>query len=554
MLEKRKSIRIFYGFLILLTLINLIQAYSTELILDEAYYWYFSKNLSWGYFDHPPMVALLVKIGAFLFGGELGVRFFAGFLFSGTIYVLWQLIDDDLKYKNVVLFCLLAASVALLNVYGFFMLPDTPLLFFAAIFLWGYKRFIQNESIISILLLTLGMAGMMYSKYHAILLIGFIVLSNLKLFIRPKFWLASILALVLYTPHLYWLYENNFISLKYHLIERANSSYKLNFTLDYLVSFFVVPGFAFPLIFWSFFKHKSKSVFDKGMLTIVYGIFIFFLISSFNRRTQAQWPVLTLLPLLVITFTYALSHPKFKKWLFITSSISFVAICFLRFAIVHEKISPITYESHGNKKWVDELKEKSGGRPAIFRNAYADASLYSFYSGIDAMSLNGYTFRQNQFDFDDSEEKFQHKNVVYLSSLKDADSAFGYIRNFKKRTWRGIFIDDFSSCRKLVVSLDEMKEDSITLKIKNPYNEKINFEELEFFGLTLTKKKAVIDTLAINLHKKLQQSVIPPKSSIQIKAKLNERFKLKNAPFLRITVRENNLPMGFQGNTISLKK
>ena len=39
---------------------NLFQAGFTELANDEAYYHMFAENLSWGYFDHPPMTALLV--------------------------------------------------------------------------------------------------------------------------------------------------------------------------------------------------------------------------------------------------------------------------------------------------------------------------------------------------------------------------------------------------------------------------------------------------------------------------------------------------------------
>ena len=55
---------------------NLIEAGCTELANDEAYYHMFAQRLAWGYFDHPPVTALLVWLGERLFGGELGVRFF----------------------------------------------------------------------------------------------------------------------------------------------------------------------------------------------------------------------------------------------------------------------------------------------------------------------------------------------------------------------------------------------------------------------------------------------------------------------------------------------
>ena len=49
---------IFYGMWIIL---GVFQAALTELQDDEAYYWVFSKYPEWGYFDHPPLIAILIK-------------------------------------------------------------------------------------------------------------------------------------------------------------------------------------------------------------------------------------------------------------------------------------------------------------------------------------------------------------------------------------------------------------------------------------------------------------------------------------------------------------
>src|SRR5271170_7510463 len=46
-----------------------------ELTFDEAYYTLWSRSLSFGYLDHPPMVALLIRASTALFGdSEIGVR------------------------------------------------------------------------------------------------------------------------------------------------------------------------------------------------------------------------------------------------------------------------------------------------------------------------------------------------------------------------------------------------------------------------------------------------------------------------------------------------
>jgi 4-amino-4-deoxy-L-arabinose transferase-like glycosyltransferase len=75
-------------FYILLLLLGLLQAYSTELFDDEAYYWVYAQFLDWGYFDHPPMIALLIKMGVSIFPGELGVRFFIVLMGVATIWMI----------------------------------------------------------------------------------------------------------------------------------------------------------------------------------------------------------------------------------------------------------------------------------------------------------------------------------------------------------------------------------------------------------------------------------------------------------------------------------
>ena len=76
------------------------------------------------------------------------------------------------------------------------------------------------------------MAALMYSKYHAVLVILFVLLSNLSLLKNKYAWIAVGLALACYAPHLNWLYENDFISIKYHISERPNQPYSFSgFTL-----------------------------------------------------------------------------------------------------------------------------------------------------------------------------------------------------------------------------------------------------------------------------------------------------------------------------------
>src|ERR1700742_5214141 len=58
-----------------LVLLRLVAAFWTPLTFDEAYYWVWSKHLSFGYYDHPPGVALVIRLGTLIAGdSEFGVR------------------------------------------------------------------------------------------------------------------------------------------------------------------------------------------------------------------------------------------------------------------------------------------------------------------------------------------------------------------------------------------------------------------------------------------------------------------------------------------------
>ena len=59
-----------------LVLVRLIAAGFTPLAIDEAYYWLWSKNLAGGYYDHPPMIAVLIRLGTLIAGdNEFGRAF-----------------------------------------------------------------------------------------------------------------------------------------------------------------------------------------------------------------------------------------------------------------------------------------------------------------------------------------------------------------------------------------------------------------------------------------------------------------------------------------------
>lgn len=540
-----------------LLLLNLVQANFTELIFDEAYYWHYAKKMSWGYFDHPPMVAWMIGLSNLIFDGEIGVRLVSCLLSVGTIISIWSIIDDPRKKDYILHFFVLVFSMTLMHAYGFFTLPDTPLLFFTSLFLLAYKKFLKNESIVTALFLGVVMACLMYSKYHAVLVILFVLLSNRKLFFSKFAWLALIVSLLCYAPHFLWLFENDFISIKYHLFERPNGAYDFEkYTLGFFVNLVAIFGLTFPWIYWALFKAKSNDTFTKALLYLTYGVILFFFVSSFNRRVQTQWLIVISIPLAVLAFNFMLQNENAKKWIFRAGIANIAILFFLRIGLVHEELFPLQYESHGNKKWTHDLQSKIGNTPVVFENSYRLAPMYSFYTGNQTFSMNNMHYRQNQYSIDASESKIQHQKVLYVSELmKEGDVK--YTRPDGKTVY-GNYIDNFESFRKLRCLVEKKdislgSDEKITLDVYNPYDVDIDLNKIEFGLAYLDNYKKPIDIYD------LKTTLLSQKKAV-LKSNDTTKFTFKlpktqmRPSYFRIVISENGLPYGLNGLTNELAK
>ncbi len=129
--------RVLLIFLVIWGIVNLLQAAFTPLHNDEAYYWMYSRYPAWGYYDHPPMIAMLILAGSILIKGELGVRLLVVASQLVTLRLAWELTDEDARKRkgSVSVFITLVLLMPLLHVYGFIAVPDSPLLLFTAFYL-----------------------------------------------------------------------------------------------------------------------------------------------------------------------------------------------------------------------------------------------------------------------------------------------------------------------------------------------------------------------------------------------------------------------------------
>jgi hypothetical protein len=299
--QKAYSIKNLYLFLAGWAVLNIIQGTFTDLHPDEAYYWLYSKFLDWGYFDHPPMVALFIKTGDLLSHSSLGLRIVTVITTTLSFFLLWETVKG--YANNIKLFILLASSIVLFHVYGFITTPDSPLFFFTVLFFYLYQRYLKQDSYWIAALLALVIACLLYSKYHAILVLFFTILSNFKLFRRPSFWFIIVFSIIAFLPHIWWQVQNGYPSFFYHIIDRSAEAYRFEFTYQYLLGQLALAG---PLVGWYLYKNaatlKANDSFLRALKFNCYGIFIFFFLSTFKGRVEAHWTLPGMICLFMLAY------------------------------------------------------------------------------------------------------------------------------------------------------------------------------------------------------------------------------------------------------------
>lgn len=185
---------------------RLLLAGTTGIVLDEAYYWTWSRHLAAGYFDHPPGIAWVIAASDAVFGAtSLGVRAAAVALGIAAIAVLLPHARDRLLFLG------LCAATPLAALGGLVATPDAPLCFGWAVALAGALRGDRAGWLLAGL--GAGVAGL--GKYTGwgvwpLLLLG-----------APREWRRMLpgfaLTLLLIAPNLAWNATHDWVSLRFQV-------------------------------------------------------------------------------------------------------------------------------------------------------------------------------------------------------------------------------------------------------------------------------------------------------------------------------------------------
>lgn len=206
------------------------------LTVDEAHYALYGVHLDLSYFDHPPMVGWLQALVILLSSSEFMLRLLPALCFavgSGLVYRLSFLIYPQGPRWQGLVAVLLMNSAPMLQLLGWAMVPDTPLLVIGPLFLWVGQRIHAHGRWRDWLLmgLLMGLAGL--TKYTAVLLpvalcLALVQHQGLRWLRRPALYAAIGLAAVLISPVLLWNMQHEWISFTYQLNHGAGGAWDLS--------------------------------------------------------------------------------------------------------------------------------------------------------------------------------------------------------------------------------------------------------------------------------------------------------------------------------------
>ncbi|WP_089728464.1 ArnT family glycosyltransferase [Candidatus Thiosymbion oneisti] len=205
--------------LVLVTLWRVWAAWMLPVTQDEAYYFDWARSLAWGYFDHPPAVALF-GIGTRLapaaaFAGRLGTILAATLL----LVVLVRLYRAcNLRGNELVVAAVVACATLPGLASGVLATPDTALGLAWALALHEGLAALRGERrrwLSAGIAIGLGLL----SKYTMVLIgpvfLGAILWADPKALRTPWPYLGGLLALLVFSPNLLWNAQNDWLTIRF---------------------------------------------------------------------------------------------------------------------------------------------------------------------------------------------------------------------------------------------------------------------------------------------------------------------------------------------------
>ena len=362
------------------TLARLGLAAELGLAADEAYYWCWSEALDWGYYDHPPAVAWVIRAGTLVFGDtELGVR--AGGILLGAA-VLSLLLHGARGDRQLLAVLWLGAPLTALG--GVLATPDVVLLAAWVLAPWAVER--ERWWIAG-----LACAAALQAKHTGWVLWPALLVATRG---RPRgIWLAGALAFAGVLPNLVWNHTHDWISYGFQLGHGFTGERS---ALGGLATF--VGGqaaLANPFLFLAVLVWLWKGERDVWWWVAALPLALF-TVASIVGHSEPNWGAPTLVAACVGVARMT-GRARRLAWVGAVLGASLTTL-----VVVHVAVHPVLpwpkepTQELAMGPVIGEAAEAWGYEP-VLTSRYQEAAWVRFYGGVDATTVPGIG-RTDQFD------------------------------------------------------------------------------------------------------------------------------------------------------------
>ena len=298
----------FYILLVATTVFRLLYIQWVELAPDEAYYFTWSRNLQWGYYDHPPMVGFLILVftalaGQSEFGVRLGWVLMTAFL-SCLLYILGRIM---FRSERAGFYAALLLNLSLLASAGAIIVtPDGPQGLFWALSILFIHQAVSGKGVSWWYLTGIALGLGLLSKYTMILLAPCIFLFLLshpegRNWLRRKEpYLAFLLGLAIFFPVILWNAQHDWLSFRFQISHGLEVKKQVG--LRYFGEYWAgQAGLVSPLLFLAILWAMVKCAYqgfrrgEKRWLLLFWTsvpVLLFFAYTSLRSKVEANWPAL----------------------------------------------------------------------------------------------------------------------------------------------------------------------------------------------------------------------------------------------------------------------
>jgi len=274
----------------------------TPLTFDEAYYWMWSKHLAGGYYDHPPGVAVVIRLGTMMAGDtEFGVRLVSILLalpMSWAVYRAAAILFGD---RTVAATATILLNVTLMAAVGTLIVtPDAPLLVASSFVLFFLAKVLETGRGGWWLAVGAAVGVALLSKYTALffgpaILIWLAAVPTLRRWlISPWPYLGGVVACATFAPVILWNADHRWVSFIKQFGRARIEDFRPAFIAELIPTQI---AFATPLVWilgamglYALLKRNTGTLAARMLINATFWtIVVYFIWHSLHARVEANW-------------------------------------------------------------------------------------------------------------------------------------------------------------------------------------------------------------------------------------------------------------------------